>query len=628
MSLRTQTNSSLVKRDQENQVCTLRVVPKTWVTGTFCPRPESDGDSVESREASIEALGCSRYSAVFYNPISPPEAVEVGNIYLNEEDYSDCNVTMKVPNLLSPMILQKLTTPVWEPNACRRLWEPDLQPEFKQKKNSEASSSERKSYSQPLSATNVQVGDRFIHITGESDESSNSQDSMNLIYKAEKYAGHFTCEYEESSLQGNVNSSSITHENIAKYTEHQRTVENDCSSKDVTPELVVLNKVDLICQDHNAHTEIMEPNVSPLPTCNNSSPKKHFAQRTYVTPSEANLSDDSSQAGSGLLSNLNSLNHSQSPPLAKSDACYILPSLEEESEILLFQKFFRNPSSVILAGKWEIPVHRTIIGVSSRLLAKSLMRSRVQKEKDRTLHPNSQKERTQTLTIDEKEFRELPSNYLRIEKPPRAVFEFLKIFYPQSKMSLSSLKTWTEVMAISELCEEYKVRDAATIKRRCFEYLKTIIAEQNLEDLLLVYKTHLELKSEILTRIAEKLWSGDIDGDKLGMLDTDIWNEIMRVDAWKKRREGVVYEELIVHILTWTVVFMSEVTLASFTVFLDQAAGFPDDAEASCGFCKAIKSDAVEVVSMLVEQLRPELQIQFWRRLSDYQFKGLRSGVS
>merc|ERR1719320_175024 len=104
------------------------------------------------------------------------------------------------------------------------------------------------------------------------------------------------------------------------------------------------------------------------------------------------------------------------------------------------------------------------------------MPSRVLKHQDGTSSPSKRRRRSRTLFTNGKELRELPLNYLRIEKPPRAVFEFLKTFYPQCKMNLSSLKTWTEVMAVLELCEEYKVSEMDAIKRKCVVYLKTIIS--------------------------------------------------------------------------------------------------------------------------------------------------------
>jgi len=641
-------SSRLVKRDPENQIATLRRVSKMFNTETLSSTLDSDFNSAGRREVAPKPAGV---SAVSKNRNSTSEIMEAKDMSPEGMDYNHKNPPMEVPMLLSPETLQMLMTPAVEkPKMLNISSDSNVKHRFKRSESDWTTTSRRKSYPQPGSCDHASKVLHSIREVSDRNESFSGIYSVGQVRKGRSLWGDLTRDYKDLDFR-NDNFCSDTTRNHAKYSDELIKVEHvvpdvEQSESNVNLFQTVKNwspinylepqkMLEVSSEDDEPDNKSSSPSIRLEEPDNSSSPSVrlecqegyHQLQIPYTHTSETNFSDESSPAGSSKIINLNSNKQAPSTVVENTDLEYDLPSAEDKRNILFFQKFFRNPTSVILAGNWEIPVHGSIIRIRSPILAKELMDSRVQKM-NRGRSPRSKKKRrTRMLRASDKELRELPLNYYRIEKPPRAVFEFLKTFYPQCKMDLSWLKTGTEVLAFLELCEEYDVTDVDTIRRQCFDYLKTIIIEQDLEDLILSYKAEPKLKREILPRLAEMLLRGDIDGDKLGMFDIELWNEVMRAAVWKKRREGVDYVKLIVDILTWTVVFMSDVTLADFKCYLDQVSGFPDDREATNGFCNTIKSDAVEVILMLVEQLRPELQIIFWRRLSDYQFKCLNDDL-
>jgi len=309
---------------------------------------------------------------------------------------------------------------------------------------------------------------------------------------------------------------------------------------------------------------------------------------------------------------------------------YKLPPIEEKAEILFFQEQFRNPSSVVLTGKWEIPVHGSIILLKSPLLAQKLKLSR-QNTIDKvnrlngstTAVPSHRKRHSRILKCGNK-IREIPVTYFRIEKPPRAVFEFLKLFYPQCELDLHSLDIWSEVMALSDLCREYDVAGGATIIEKCREYMMIIMKDQKLEELLSLdvrSRFHFELKEQIAGFIVSKLISGQIsvkDMDKFGVKK---WKKIMSSKAWSSRRSNADYGQLVITTLEWIALNDSHVSKRELICFLDCISGFPRNTEAIDSFIRAIKSDAVESVVSITKRLRSPLQIEFWRRISDYIFR-------
>jgi len=639
MSFGAMRSSRLVKRDPENQFATLNRVSKNFITETLSSALECDFNSAGHREVAPKLAGV---SVVNKNRKSTYELMEAKDMSSEGMEYNHNNPPMKVPMLLSPETLHMLMTPVEKPKVFRNSSEGNLKNRFKRSKSDLTTISRGKSDPQLGSSDHASKVIHSIREVSDRNKSFNSIYSVGQGRKGEGLWGDLTLDYEDLGFSRNFR-------NHAKYGHQWTRVEH------VVPDVEQLESNLFHAMNSSSPNNYLEPqkileelseeeehdNKSSSPSLRLEEPDKssspsirlasqggsHQLQRPYTNTSEANFSDDSSAAGSSLAINLNSKKQAPIPLAENTDLVYDLPSQEEKRDILYFQKFFRNPTSVIQAGNWEIPVHDSIIRIRSPILAKELMKSCVPKMEGGKSPRSKQKRRNRTFLANRKAQRELPLNYYRIEKPPRAVLEFLKTFYPQCRMDLASLKTWTEVLALLELCEEYDVSDLNTISIQCCDYLKTMIVELDLDDLILLYKAEPKLKPLIVPWLAEMLLRGDIDGDKLGMFDVELWNEVMRAAVWKKRREGVDYVKLIVDILTWTVVFMSDVTLADFECYIDQVSGFPDDIEATTGFCNTIKSDAVEVILMLVEQLRPELQIQFWRRLSDYQYKCLKNDL-
>jgi len=635
-------SSRSVKRDSENQIATLRRVSKNFITETLSPRLDSDLNYAGRFEVAPKPAGV---SAASKNRNSTYHIMEEKEMSSEGMEYNHNNPPMQVPMLLSPETLQMLMTPVEKPKVFNFSSDSNLKPRFKRSKSDWTATSRRKSYPQPGSRDVVSKVIHSMRQVSDRNQNSNGIYSIGQGRKRENLYGDSTpADYKDLGFAQNFCSN--TKRNHAKYGDQWSRVEQVVPDvkqleSNVNPFQTINNSspnnflqpqkiLEEFSEEEESDNKSSSPSIRLEEPDKSSSPSirleslgvSHQLQRPYTNTSEANFSDDSSPAGS-----LNSNKQAPTPLVENTDLVNDLPSPEEQRVILFFQKFFRNATSVIQAGNWEILVHGSIIRIRSPILAREIMESRPQKMQSGKSSRSNQKRLTRRPLSNSKELKDHPLNYYRIEKPPRAVFEFLKTFYPQCKMDLSSLKTWTEVMALMELCEEYNVPDVDTIKRQCFEYLKTMIVELDLDDLILLYKAEPKLKIQILPRLAEMLLRGDIDGDKLGMFDIELWNEVMRSEVWKKRREGVDYVKLIVDILTWTVVFMSDVTLADFECYLDQVSGFPDDLEATTGFCNTIRSDAVEVILMLVEQLRPELQITFWRRLSDYQFKCLNNDL-
>lgn len=309
---------------------------------------------------------------------------------------------------------------------------------------------------------------------------------------------------------------------------------------------------------------------------------------------------------------------------------YQLPSLEDKAEILFFQDWFRNPSSVIVTGKWEIPVHGSIIRVKSPLLASRLRRSRrnaeylLKKLNDRSTVPPTHRRRKIRILKSGNKLREVPINYFTIQKPPRAVFEFIKLFYPQCELDLYKLSKWSEVIAVQDLCSDYDVAGAAQVIKNCIEYLKDIIKDQSLDELLSCnYRTgnFLELKEEIADCIVERLIAGQVSAKDVEKFDVKKWKIIMTSKAWRSGRNDANYNQLAISSLEWIALNDTSISKNDLVRFLDCTSGFPGDLTATKYFIKAIKSDAVCSVFSITKRLRSELQIAFWRRITDYIFR-------
>jgi len=297
---------------------------------------------------------------------------------------------------------------------------------------------------------------------------------------------------------------------------------------------------------------------------------------------------------------------------------------------LLFQHQFQNTSAVIVVGLYEIPVHGAIIRLRSRLLGSMLQQAQNTINKDLPKGGIRQGSKSPTSTIEQaKSEQKLSSNASRhyeIDQPVVAVLEFLKIFYPMCPPNLSFMKSWTEVLAVWELCVEYQVQNALPIRKRCLARLQSLLKRQSIEDLLGSTSLHMELREYIATCIAKRMIRGEIEGDDLGLIEVEIWNLIMQSKVWKRRPNNVDYGGLIVQVLTWVAIFEPEVSAEAFVSFLDTAAGYPKDIEAIGCFCKGVKTEVPEAAFVLVKQLRPELQIKFWHRVSDYLYTWTRDG--
>jgi len=309
---------------------------------------------------------------------------------------------------------------------------------------------------------------------------------------------------------------------------------------------------------------------------------------------------------------------------------YQLPPVEKRADILYFQQQFRNPSSVILTGKWAIPVHGSIILLKSPLLAQRLKRSRqnaVYKVKGLngsiTAVPGHRKRHIRILKCGNK-IREIPVTFFSIEKPPRAVFEFLKLFYPQCEFDLHSLGIWSEVMALSDLCREYDVAGGATVIEKCMEYMMITMRDQTLEELISLdigSRFHLELKEQIAGFIVSKLISGQISAKDMDKFGVKKWKKIMNSKAWSSRTSNAGYGQLVITTLEWIALNDSQISKRELIYFLDCISGYPRNTEAIDSFIRAIKSDLVESVVSITKRLRSPLQIEFWRRISDYIFR-------
>jgi len=309
---------------------------------------------------------------------------------------------------------------------------------------------------------------------------------------------------------------------------------------------------------------------------------------------------------------------------------YQLPPLDEKAEILFFQEQFRNPSSVIVTGKWEIPVHGSIILLQSPLLAQKLKRSRrnaaylLKGLNDSASPAPAHRKRHSRILKSGNQVREIPVNYFRIEKPPRAVFEFLKLFYPQCELDLYTLSTWSEVMAISELCREYDVAGGAKVIEKCKEYMKVIMKDLNLEELMSLDLRSgfcVEFQEQIAGFIVGKLITGQISAKEMEKFNVEKWKQIMSSKAWRSGRSNADYGQLVICTLEWIALNDSHVSKKELLYFLDCISGYPGNVEAIDCFIRAIKSDVVDPVVSITKRFRLPLQIEFWRRISDYIFR-------
>jgi len=301
-----------------------------------------------------------------------------------------------------------------------------------------------------------------------------------------------------------------------------------------------------------------------------------------------------------------------------------------KKQVLLFQHQFRNTSAAIVVGHYEIPVHGAIISLRSRLLGSMLQKAQNTANEDLPKGGKPQGSESTPSTIEqaksEQKLSPNASSHYEIDQPIVAVLEFLKIFYPMCPPNLSFMKSWTEVLALWELCVEYQVQNALPVRKKCLERLQSLLKRQSIEDLLGSTSLHMELREGIATCIAKRMIRGEIEGDDLGLIEVEIWNLIMQSKVWKRRPNNVDYGGLIVQVLTWVAIFEPEVSGDAFVSFLDTAAGYPKDIEAIGCFCRGVKTEVPEAAFVLVKQLRPDLQIQFWHRVSDYLYTWTRDG--
>jgi len=625
-----------VRKKKTNGVISTRV--KATVVKTVCPPLNS---------VSYSGKGCDGSTTVNGRTINESQEGN-SSLSLTEIKVSDCLSLMgistssspiHVPKQLSSEVLKMLTTPCEAGSSSK----PSSMLSVKAETPVFQNSQEGSSLFLPTGHTeNSFAGNRM------STASSLSDDSVTLIHKAESAAESNMIEDEEAGFNRievlrdrfksvvDQNDHQLSSSNKKKNIEpglsynggvKPRGVSADSLSEFSNSKLMLLSLNKNFRQEQHKSTEGKHEYSKETTLEENddfSSPKlavrsQHWTEMSHSNSPNTHFSDKSSPPGSDICNPQNSL-ISGSKIDESCEPGNIRSCSVKKTEIKLFKKFFRSRLSIILVGNWEIPVHMAIIRVGSPLLATKIMRSH-ELEDDHSPSKKYNRRRTQTLVSSAKEIREFPLTFFRINKPPRAVLEFLKSFYPQCKCNVSLLNTWAEVLAVYELSFEYKLRNSSPIKKQCFQQLRTTIARQSLGDLLHVYNMEPELQIEILDHIAERLLIGLIDGDELGKFDSNLWNRIMCSQVWRERPEGVVYSELIVHILTWTAVFMSEVSVSLFTKYLDQAAGFPENSTAMGEFCNAVKTEVVDVVLLLIDKLRPELQVIFWHRLSDYLYE-------
>jgi len=352
----------------------------------------------------------------------------------------------------------------------------------------------------------------------------------------------------------------------------------------------------------------------------------------------------------------------------------VLPKIEDNARISLFKKKFPRslPTSIIKVGKWRIPIHLDAIKELCPALVEKMFEQRDQEEsklksarwtpyrdpktpRKKVKKANSKfvrrytpakhsqrydvRKRIQELktarerrTKTQRKIRKPDGankpygvNVYKIDAPARSVIEFLNFVYPQQELRMGTLLTPSELFGLARLCVDYDVWDERVLKL-CVERLRVLLKKEDLKSLLSMLddKIKKEFEQEVAERLGTMLIQGELSNKDLKTIGPKVWRLLLTASTWNKGLSKTVNSgKLIAQVLIWVINSMDGVKPNFLAKMLDIVSGFPENSDSCRSLAMAVHSQ--EKVMGLTNRLRPELQIIFWRKISEYFYAAART---
>jgi len=345
----------------------------------------------------------------------------------------------------------------------------------------------------------------------------------------------------------------------------------------------------------------------------------------------------------------------------------VLPDIEEHANIIHFKKKFLHslPTFVITVENWRIPVHLDAMKDACPALVEKMIEQRDAAEKKlksarwkpyrnpKTPRKKSKKvsssgrrytpskksqrydvrKRLEELRLQREKGKKKSSkkrkpdevNVYHIEAPARSVIEFLNYLYPQQDVRMGTLLTTSEVLGLARLCVKYNVWDERILEH-CVERLRVLLESENLKGLLSLLDDNImkEFEQEVAERLGTMLIQGELSNEDLKTISPKVWRLLLTASTWTKGLSKEVNSgRLVAQVLIWVISFMDGVTPDSLAEMLNIVSGFSKNSDSCRRFAMAVHNQ--EKIKGLTEALREELQIQFWRKISEYFYAAART---
>jgi hypothetical protein len=309
----------------------------------------------------------------------------------------------------------------------------------------------------------------------------------------------------------------------------------------------------------------------------------------------------------------------------------ILPNIEKYAKIDIFKKKFPGclPTSVVMVGKWRIPVHTVAIKGACPALAEKMIETRdmaelkkrtaawkpyrdpekprrkAQRPKPNSAHRWNPRKKTDRYDI-RKRLQELKQereqgkktarkrrkpdgvNVFKIDAPARSVIEFLNYVYPHQELRMATLLTSREVFGLARLCVEYDVCDERVLEH-CVKRLRVLFSKENLQDVLSLLDDKLlkelkEFEQEVAEKLGTMLIEGEISNQELTTICPKTWRLVLSATVWNEGlSKQVNYGRLIAQVLSWVINSMDGVTPDFLVEMMNTISGFHVNSE-SCRY--------------------------------------------
>merc|ERR1719334_1272451 len=168
---------------------------------------------------------------------------------------------------------------------------------------------------------------------------------------------------------------------------------------------------------------------------------------------------------------------------------------------------------------------------------------------------------------------------------------------------------------------EYNVCDEKVLEN-CVERLRVLFSKENLQGLLSLLDNNLlkefkEFEQEVAERLGAMLIQGKISNKEIKTICPKAWWLLLTASKWNEGLpKQVNFGKLIAQVLIWVINSMDGVSPEKFAEMLNIVSGFHVDSDSCRRLAMSVHSQ--DRVMGLTEDLRPELQIKFWKLISQY----------